>query len=44
MAGQNMVIPTDDGKTAYKALIEGGSSGFAAQLGGWRGRYLAISS
>ena len=26
-------------KKAYKALIEGGSSGFAAQLGGWRSRY-----
>ena len=23
-------------KKAYKALVEGGSSGFAAQLGGWR--------
>ena len=28
----------DDGKAAYKALMEGGSSGFAAQLGGWRNR------
>ncbi|MDX1667067.1 MAG: FISUMP domain-containing protein, partial [Saprospiraceae bacterium] len=27
---------SDDGRTAYKALIESGRSGFAAQLGGWR--------
>ena len=28
----------DKGKAAYQALIKGGSSGFAAQLGGWRYR------
>ena len=27
---------SDRGKAAYQALIDGGSSGFAAQLGGWR--------
>ena len=29
---------SDGGKAAYQALIEGGSSSFAAQLGGWRFR------
>ncbi len=27
---------SDGGKAAYRALLVGGSSGFAAQLGGWR--------
>ncbi len=27
---------SDDGKAAYKAMIEGGNSGFSARLGGWR--------
>jgi uncharacterized protein (TIGR02145 family) len=28
---------SDGGKAAYEALLGNGSSGFAAQLGGWRG-------
>ncbi len=29
----------DKGKAAYKAMIEGGNSGFSVRLGGWRNSY-----
>ena len=33
----NLRVAFGNSKKAYKALIEGGTSGFAAQRGGWRG-------
>jgi uncharacterized protein (TIGR02145 family) len=36
---------SDGGKAAYEALLGNGSSGFAAQLGGWRNSYyVAVST
>lgn len=36
---ERMMTPVTGGEAAYQALIDGGSSGFDAQLGGWRNSY-----